>query len=229
MKKLSKRMKVIADSIDKGKIYIPEEAFDALKTSSKVKFKESIDVAIRLGIDPRKSDQNVRGASKLPNGTGKKVTVAVFTNNADVAIKAGADAAGLEELIEKAKKGDFNFDVVIATPEVMRFVGKIGQVLGPKGLMPNPKDGTVSANVEAAVKNAKSGQVRFRNDKAGVIHSSIGKTNFDTKHLLENLKTLFQDVIKLKPSGTKGEYIKKVTVSSTMGPGLIVDFATLKG
>ncbi|MBK2125563.1 50S ribosomal protein L1 [Fangia hongkongensis] len=230
MAKLSKRMQLLAEKVNKTEAYAATEAFDLLKELSKVKFKESIDVSVNLGVDPRKSDQVVRGASVLPNGTGKSVRVAVFTQgeNADKAQAAGADIVGMDDLAAEVKKGNMDFDVVIATPDAMRVVGQLGQILGPKGLMPNPKVGTVATDVEQAVKNAKAGQVRYRVDKAGIIHTTIGKADFESNALQQNLETLLVDLKKLKPANAKGVYIKKVTVSSTMGPGLMLDTATLE-
>lgn len=225
----SKRMKQLAEKIDRNQVYAIDEALSLLKDTSKVKFTESVDVSVNLGVDPRKSDQVVRGATVLPHGTGKSVRVAVFTQgeNADKAKAAGADIVGMEDLAEQVKKGEMNFDVVIASPDAMRVVGQLGQILGPKGLMPNPKVGTVAADVETAVKNAKAGQVQFRTDKAGIIHCTIGKMNFEPNALKENLLALLADLAKAKPSSSKGVYMKKVTVSSTMGPGLNVDQASL--
>jgi large subunit ribosomal protein L1 len=229
MAKVSKRKADYRKKIDKSKEYRAEEAFSLLKELSKVKFVEAIDVAVKLGIDPRKSDQNVRGSTVLPNGTGKTVRVAVFTQgaNADAAREAGADIVGMEDLAESVKKGEMNFDVVIASPDAMRVVGQLGQILGPRGLMPNPKVGTVAADVATAVKNAKAGQVRYRNDKGGIIHCTIGKTGFEVGALKENLETLLADLKKAKPSAAKGVYMRKVTVSSTMGPGLNIDQTSL--
>ncbi|MCI0654077.1 MAG: 50S ribosomal protein L1 [Methylococcaceae bacterium] len=229
MAKASKRKADYRKKVDKAKEYQADEAFLLLKELSKVKFAESIDVAVKLGIDPRKSDQNVRGSTVLPNGTGKSVRVAVFTQgaNADAARAAGADIVGMEDLAETVKKGELNFDVVIASPDAMRVVGQLGQILGPRGLMPNPKVGTVAADVGTAVKNAKAGQVRYRNDKGGIIHCTIGKTGFEAGALKENLETLLADLKKAKPSAAKGVYMRKVTVSSTMGPGLTIDQTSL--
>lgn len=229
MAKLTKRAKTIVEKVDADKRYAIDEALQTLKDLSKVKFDESIDVSVNLGIDPRKSDQVVRGATVLPKGTGKTVKVAVFTQgaNADAAKEAGADIVGFEDLADQVKKGDFDFDVVIATPDAMRVVGQLGQILGPRGLMPNPKVGTVTPNVADAVKNAKAGQVRYRADKAGIIHSTIGRVSFDVGALKENLDALMADLVKAKPASAKGVYMKKVTVSSTMGPGLAVDTSTL--
>ncbi|MCH8227533.1 MAG: 50S ribosomal protein L1, partial [Proteobacteria bacterium] len=206
-----------------------DEALEILKGASKVKFTESVDVAIRLGVDPRKSDQNVRGSTVLPNGTGKKVRVAVFAQgeNAQKAEAAGADIVGMDDLHDQIKEGDLNFDVVIATPDAMRVVGKLGQVLGPRGLMPNPKVGTVTTDVETAVKNAKAGQVRYRTDKAGIIHTTIGKADFEVDALKGNLHALMSDLVKLKPASAKGTYVEKVALSTTMGPGILVDKTTL--
>lgn len=225
----TKRTKAILESIDKSKVYTLEEAFELLKKLSKVKFIETVDASVNLGIDPRKSDQTVRGAVNLPHGTGKKVKVAVFTSGANeqAAKDAGADVVGMDDLAEEVKKGNFDFDVVIASPDAMRVVGKLGQILGPRGLMPNPKVGTVTKDVAAAVKNAKAGQVRYRNDKAGIVHGLIGKIDFDTKALVENLIALLGALKKAKPSSAKGTYIKKVTVSTTMGPGLSIDHSSI--
>jgi len=226
----SKRNNAIREQIETGKLYGVEDALELLKKFSTVKFKESVDVAIRLGVDPRKSDQNVRGATVLPNGTGKTVRVAVFTqgDNVEKALEAGADVVGMDDLHDQIKGGDLAFDVVIATPDAMRVVGKLGQVLGPRGLMPNPKVGTVSTDVVAAVKNAKAGQVRFRTDKGGIIHSTIGKVDFEVEALNANLEALLTDLIKLKPASAKGQYLKKVAVSTTMGPGIVVDHMAIK-
>jgi large subunit ribosomal protein L1 len=225
----SKRMKAAAEKIDRTRQYTLEEALGLVKEFAKVKFKESIDVSVNLGVDPRKSDQVVRGSTVLPNGTGKTVRVAVFAQgpNADAAEEAGADAVGFEDLAERIKGGDLGFDVVIATPDAMRIVGPLGRVLGPRGLMPNPKVGTVTADVATAVQNAKSGQVRYRTDKAGIIHCPIGNVEFEVQALSENLHALLTDLVKAKPASAKGVYMKKVTVSSTMGPGLAVDQSSL--
>jgi large subunit ribosomal protein L1 len=222
-------MKAIREKVEPGKAYAIDEALDILKNSSKLKFTESVDVAIRLGVDPRKSDQNVRGSTVLPNGTGKSVRVAVFaqSDNAEKAKEAGADVVGMDDLHDQIKGGDLAFDVVIATPDAMRVVGKLGQVLGPRGLMPNPKVGTVSTDVTTAVKNAKAGQVRYRTDKAGIIHSTIGKADFEIDALKGNLHALITDLTKLKPASSKGTFVQKIAVSTTMGPGIIVDKATL--
>jgi len=229
MAKKSKRLAALAEKVQRNKQYDAEEAFALLKELSTVKFSESVDVSVNLGVDPRKSDQVVRGSTLLPNGTGKTVRVAVFTQgaNADAAAAAGADTVGFEDLAEQVKAGNLDFDVVIATPDAMRIVGQLGQILGPRGLMPNPKVGTVTTDVATAVKNAKAGQVRYRTDKAGIIHAPIGKVGFDPSALKQNLEALIADLKKMKPSTSKGVYVQKVTVSSTMGPGLAVDQATL--
>jgi len=229
MAKLSKRQKAIAEKVDPDQLYAVTEAFDLLKDLPRAKFTESVDVSINLGVDARKSDQAVRGSTVLPNGTGKTVRVAVFTQgeNAEKAKAAGADVVGMEDLAEEVKKGNMDFDVVIASPDAMRVVGQLGQVLGPRGLMPNPKVGTVSADVATAVTNAKGGQVRYRTDKAGIIHCRIGTVDFDTKALQENLDALIADLVKMKPSSAKGVYLQKIAVSSTMGAGVSVDTATV--
>ncbi|MCU7803046.1 MAG: 50S ribosomal protein L1 [Candidatus Thiodiazotropha sp. (ex Lucinoma annulata)] len=229
MAKLTKRAKAIREKLEAGKSYPADEAFSLLKELSAVKFSESIDVSVNLGVDAKKSDQVVRGASVLPHGTGKSVRVAVFAQgaNADAAKAAGADVVGFEDLAEEIKGGKMDFDVVIASPDAMRVVGKLGQILGPRGLMPNPKVGTVTPNVVEAVGNAKAGQVRYRTDKAGIIHCSIGKVDFEPQKLKENLEHLLRALVKAKPSSAKGVYLGKVTVSSTMGPGLTLDQATL--
>ena len=229
MAKLSKRAKVIREKVDPNKAYSLEEAVALLSELSTVKFKESLDVAINLGVDPRKSDQVVRGATVMPNGTGKDVRVAVFTQgaNADAAKEAGADIVGMDELAEQVKKGQMDFDVVIASPDAMRVVGQLGQILGPRGLMPNPKVGTVTPDVATAVKNAKAGQVRFRTDKNGIIHTTLGKVDFDAASVQGNLEALVADLKKLKPSSSKGIYFKKITLSTTMGPGLTIDHSAL--
>ncbi len=229
MAKLTKRRKSIAEKIEKGRSYPIDEAFKLVKDCATVKFSESIDVSVNLGIDPRKSDQVVRGSTVLPNGTGKTIRVAVFTqgDKADAAKEAGADIVGMDDLADQVRKGDLNFDVVIASPDAMSVVGKLGQILGPRGLMPNPKVGTVTPDVAAAVKNAKAGQVRYRVDKAGIIHCSIGKVGFEVPALKENLIALLNDLEKAKPAAAKGVYMKKVTVSSTMGPGLQIDKASI--
>lgn len=225
MARLTKRQKEIRAKVEPGKIYVAEEAFTLLSAISKVKFVEAVDVSVNLGVDPRKSDQAVRGATVLPHGTGKSVRVAVFAqgDNAEAAKNAGADIVGMEDLAAQVKAGELNFDVVIASPDAMRVVGQLGQILGPRGLMPNPKTGTVTPDVATAVKNAKAGQVRYRTDKKGIIHCTIGKVNFQPQALRENLEALLSDLKKAKPSTSKGVYVKKVTVSSTMGPGLCID------
>ena len=224
----TKRMKECYNDLDTDKIYQDIEAIKILKDKSSVKFVESLDVSINLGIDAKKSDQNIRGSLVLPNGTGKSVKVAVFCEGDDAkkATEAGADTVGMEDLVDSAKKGDFDYDVVIATPETMKIVSPLGQILGPKGLMPNPKVGTVSKDVEKAVKNAKSGQVQYRTDKAGIVHCSIGKVEFTEEMLAENLRALITEVVKAKPSSAKGKYLKKISLSSSMGPSLLVDQAT---
>jgi large subunit ribosomal protein L1 len=229
MAKLSKKAKIIKGKIDKTKQYSITEAVQLLKELGTAKFNEAIDVSVNLGVDPRKSDQNVRGATVLPNGTGKTVRVAVFTQgpNADAAREAGADIVGMDDLGELVKKGEMNFDVVIASPDAMRVVGQLGQILGPRGLMPNPKVGTVTADVATAVKNAKSGQVRYRTDKSGIIHCTLGKVAFDAAAIQGNLEALLADLRKLKPTAAKGIYIKKITLSSTMGPGLWLDQSSI--
>ena len=229
MAKLSKRLKAIREKIEPGKPYPLDEALALLKEIPSAKFVEAVDVSVNLGVDPRKSDQVVRGASVLPNGTGKSVRVAVFAQgaNAEAANNAGADIVGFEDLAEQVKAGNLDFDVAIATPDAMRVVGQLGQILGPRGLMPNPKVGTVTTDVETAVKNAKAGQVRYRTDKAGIIHCTIGKVNFEPTALRENLQHLLTDLQKAKPSSAKGVYMKKVTVSTTMGPGITVDQSSL--
>jgi large subunit ribosomal protein L1 len=225
----TKRIKAIRERIEPGKVYPTDEAFSLLKELSSVKFAEAVDVAINLGVDPRKSDQVVRGSTVLPNGTGKTVRVAVFAQgaNADAATEAGADIVGMEDLAEKIKGGFMEFDVVVASPDAMRVVGALGQILGPRGLMPNPKVGTVTPDVAGAVKNAKAGQVRYRTDKAGIIHCSIGRVGFEPTALEENLRALIADLVKAKPSAAKGIYLQRVTVSTTMGPGLQVDHSAL--
>lgn len=228
MAKLSKRAKVAAEKVG-NELQPIETALALVKELASAKFKESVDVAVNLGVDPKKSDQNVRGSTLLPNGTGKTVRVAVFAQgeNAEKAKAAGADIVGFEDLAETIKGGEMDFDVVIATPDAMRVVGQLGKVLGPRGLMPNPKVGTVTPDVEGAVKNAKSGQVSYRTDKAGIIHCSIGQADFEVNALQENLAALLEDLRKAKPSSAKGVYLKKLTVSSTMGPGVIVEMSTV--
>lgn len=229
MPKLTKKAQFIKEKLVIGKQYAIDEAFDLLKECATKKFIESVDVSINLGIDPRKSDQNVRGASSLPNGTGKDVRVAVITQgeNIEKAKAAGADKVGFEDLADEIKAGNIEFDVLIATPDAMRLVGQLGQILGPKGLMPNPKVGTVTPDVAAAVKNVKAGQVQFRADKAGIVHCAIGKVKFSNEALKQNLETLIGDLKKSKPSTSKGTYLKKVTVSTTMGPGVVIDQSSL--
>ena len=230
MAKITKRFKAIQNKVQLGKFYAIDEALKIVQETAKTKFVESVDVSVRLGIDAKKSDQGVRGSTVLPNGTGKTVRVAVFAQageKADAAIAAGADAVGMDDLAEKMQAGDLNYGVVIATPDAMRVVGKLGQLLGPRGLMPNPKVGTVTADVANAVKNAKGGQVRYRNDKGGIIHCSIGKVNFEATALKENLQALLSDLIKSKPASSKGVFVQKISISSTMGLGVPVDNSTL--
>jgi large subunit ribosomal protein L1 len=229
MAKLSKRTRLVREKVDVLKEYEISEAIDLLKELATAKFRESVDVAVNLGIDARKSDQNVRGATVLPNGTGRDVRVAVFTQgaNAEKAKEAGADIVGMEDLAELVKKGEMNFDVVIASPDAMRVVGQLGQILGPRGLMPNPKVGTVTPDVAGAVKNAKSGQIRYRNDKNGIIHTTIGKADFENAQLQENLEALLEALKKAKPANAKGAFIKKISLSTTMGAGLAVNQSSL--
>lgn len=229
MAKLTKRQRAIQEHLEPGKSYPLDEALELVKKLATAKFPESVDVAVNLGVDPRKSDQVVRGATVLPRGTGKRVRVAVFAQgaNADVAREAGADIVGMEDLADRVKAGELDFDVVIATPDAMRVVGQLGPVLGPRGLMPNPKVGTVTADVAIAVQNAKGGQVRYRTDRAGIIHCSIGKADFAVEDLRENLNALLADLQKAKPSAAKGIYLQGVTVSSTMGPGVTVEQSTI--
>lgn len=229
MAKLTKRQKAIREKVEAGKLYAVNDAVALLKELSVVKFGETVDVAVNLGVDARKSDQQVRGATTLPNGTGKDVRVAVFTsgNNAEAAKAAGADFVGMEDLAEQIKGGMMDFDVVVASPDAMRVVGQLGQVLGPRGLMPNPKTGTVTPDVVTAVKNAKAGQVRYRTDKNGIIHGAIGKLTFDASALKENLEALLVDLKRAKPSTAKGQYLRKITLSTTMGPGLALDPSSL--
>ena len=225
MAKISKRLQTLRASVDNNKLYAIDEAISAVKVAATAKFDESIDVAINLGVDPRKSDQVVRGAVVLPKGTGKTTRVAVFTQgaNADAAREAGADIVGMEELADEVKKGNLDFDVVIASPDAMRIVGQLGTILGPRGLMPNPKVGTVTPNVAEAVKNAKAGQVQYRTDKAGIIHATIGRASFAEADLRENFNALLDALVKAKPAASKGQYVKKIAVSSTMGLGVRVD------
>ncbi len=229
MARLSKRAKVIGEKLEAGKLYPVIDAFQLLKECSTVKFDESVEVAINLGVDPRKSDQAVRGSTVLPKGTGKTVKVAVIAQaeQADAAKAAGADAVGFDDLVERMQGGELDFDVIIATPDAMPAVSKLGKVLGPRGLMPNPKVGTVTKDVKQAVENAKAGQVRYRTDKNGIIHCAIGKVSFEADALKENLENLLQALIKAKPSATKGVYMKKIALSTTMGPGVVVDQSTL--
>lgn len=224
-----KRVKAWKEKLPPGKTYAIDEALKLVKEFAKAKFNESVDVAINLGVDASKSDQQVRGSTVMPHGTGKTVRVAVFTQgkNADAARTAGADIVGFEDLAEKVKAGQIDFDVVIASPDAMRVVGQLGQILGPRGLMPNPKVGTVTPDVAGAVKNAKSGQVRFRTDKAGIVHAQIGRASFEPQALKDNLLALLADLNKIKPASAKGVYLKKMTVSSTMGPGIAVDQSSL--
>jgi large subunit ribosomal protein L1 len=230
MAKLNKRQQQVSKLVKPGQTYAVDKALEVLKSCPPVKFTESVDVSISLGIDPRISDQAVRGASVLPHGTGRSVRVAVFAQgqHADNAKAAGADKVGFEDLAESIKAGNIDFDVLIATPDAMRLVGQLGQVLGPRGLMPNPKVGTVTADVAGAVKNAKGGQVRYRSEKGGIVHTTIGKINFDGAALKDNLKTLLADLKKLRPASAKGVFLKKITLSTTMGPGLAIDQATLE-
>ncbi|MCG9584351.1 50S ribosomal protein L1 [Vibrio tubiashii] len=229
MAKLTKRMRVIREKVDVTKEYEINEAVTLLQELATAKFVESVDVAVNLGIDARKSDQNVRGATVLPHGTGREIRVAVFTQgaNAEAAKEAGADIVGMEDLAEQVKKGEMNFDVVVASPDAMRVVGQLGTILGPRGLMPNPKVGTVTPNVAEAVKNAKAGQVRYRNDKNGIIHTTIGKANFSAEQIKENLEALLVALKKAKPSSAKGTFLQKVSISTTMGAGVAVDQASL--
>ena len=225
----TKRRRAIREKVEAGKLYGIDEALEILKDLSKLKFTESVDVAVRLGVDPRKSDQVVRGAIVLPHGTGKNVRVAVFAQgeNAEKAEAAGADIVGMDDLAETIKGGTIDFDVCIATPDAMRVVGRLGTVLGPRGLMPNPKVGTVTTDVEQAVKNAKAGQVQFRTDKGGIVHTTIGKADFETDALKGNLVALIQELVKSKPAASKGQYLRKIALSTTMGPGITIDNATL--
>lgn len=230
--KITKRFKIIRTKIDKNRIYDIGEAITLLKESPKAKFIESVDVSIRLGVDPRKSDQIVRGATVLPNGLGRSVRVAVFAEEgsdaANDAKKAGADIVGFEDLLQSIKEGKLDFDVLIATPSAMKVVGQLGQILGPRGLMPNPKLGTVTQDTAAAVKNYKMGQVQYRTEKAGIVHCSIGRIDFEAKALIENLESLINDLKKMKPETAKGTYIKKMVISTTMGPGLVINLSSLK-
>jgi len=231
MAKMTRRRRAIMDKIDPEKIYPVDEAVSLLAECAGAKFKESFDVAVNLGVDPRKSDQAVRGATTLPHGTGKDVRVAVFAQGeaADKASAAGADIVGFDDLAESIKGGNLDFDVVIATPDAMRIVGQLGKVLGPRGLMPNPKTGTVTPDVETAVKNAKAGQVQYRADRGGIVHGSVGQVGFEATKIKENIAALISDLRKAKPASAKGVYLKKVTLSTTMGPGITVDQASLEG
>lgn len=229
MSKISKKQKQILEKITPNHLYSASEAISLLKQFASTKFRESLDISVNLGVDPRKSDQVVRSSTNLPKGTGKVVRVAVFAqgDNATKAKDAGADIVGFEDLADKIKAGSMDFDVVIATPDAMRIVGQLGQILGPRGLMPNPKVGTVTTNVEAAVKDAKSGQVRYRTDKNGIIHCSVGKADFAAEDVIENIVALIGDLKKAKPSASKGQYLKKISLSTTMGPGLAIDISSL--
>ena len=230
MAKLTKKQKLIAEKFDSEKFYALPDALEILSSVSSSKFKEALDVSVNLGVDPRKSEQVVRGATTLPHGTGKEVRVAVFAQgeNAEKAQQAGADVVGFEDLGEEIKGGKIDFDVLIATPDAMRIIGQLGKVLGPRGLMPNPKTGTVTTDVEVAVKNSKSGQVQFRTDKAGLIHGRVGQLGFTTEQIKENIQALLVDLKKAKPAAAKGVYLKKLTLSSTMGPGVNIDQASLE-
>lgn len=229
MQKLSKRTRAIKELVTPGKLYSSRDAFEIIKKIPKAKFRESVDLSVNLGVDPRKSDQAVRGSILLPNGTGRTVRIAVITSSghAEAAKKAGADLVGLEDIAEQIKAGNIDFDVLLATPDAMRVVGQLGQILGPRGLMPNPKDGTVTADIANAVKNAKMGQVRYRTDKGGVVHCTIGKVDFEPAALAENLQAVLGALKKAKPSTSKGNYFKKITISTTMGPGLPLDISDL--
>jgi len=230
MTKLTRRMKIIAEKVDRQKAYPIDEAVGLLTELSKAKFKESFDVSVNLGVDPRKSDQVVRGATTLPHGTGKDVRVAVIAQGdaADQAAAAGADVVGFEDLADSIKGGKLDFDVLIATPDSMRIVGQLGKILGPRGLMPNPKTGTVTPDVATAVRNAKAGQVQYRADRGGIVHGSVGQIGFSTVQVKENLQALINDLKKAKPASAKGVYLKKITLSTTMGPGLSIDQASLE-
>lgn len=229
MSKITKKQKKVLEVVKPGHLYTASEAINMLKQFASAKFRESVDISVNLGVDPRKSDQVVRSSTNLPKGTGKVVRVAVFAqgDNATKAKEAGADIVGFEDLAEKIKAGSMDFDVVIATPDAMRIVGQLGQILGPRGLMPNPKVGTVTTNVEAAVKDAKSGQVRYRTDKNGIIHCTVGKIDFAVDDVIENIVALINDLKKSKPSASKGQYLKKISLSTTMGPGLAIDISSL--
>lgn len=229
MAKLGKKMRSVNEKVDRTKVYPIEEAVALLNDLAKTGFAESIDVAVNLAVDPRKSEQAVRGATTLPHGSGKEVRVAVFAqgDNADKARAAGADVVGLDDLAERVNGGELDFDVVIATPDAMRVVGALGRVLGPRGLMPNPKTGTVTSDVETAVKNAKSGQVQFRADRGGIVHGRVGTVGFEPLHVKENLEALIQDLRRARPASSKGHYLKRITLSTTMGPGLRIDEGSL--
>ncbi|UTH75427.1 50S ribosomal protein L1 [Chromobacterium sp. IIBBL 290-4] len=229
MAKISKRLQTLKATVDRNKLYAVEEAIALVKTAATAKFDESIDIAVNLGVDPRKSDQVVRGSVVLPRGTGKSVRVAVFAQgaNAEAAKAAGAEVVGFDDLAEQVKAGNLDFDIVIASPDAMRVVGQLGQILGPRGLMPNPKVGTVTPNVAEAVKNAKAGQVQYRTDKAGIVHATIGRASFEVEALRENFSALVDALVKAKPAASKGVYLKKIAVSSTMGIGARVDTATV--
>jgi len=230
MARMTRRQKTIAEKVDREKVYGIDEAVGLLNELARAKFSESFDVSINLGVDPRKSDQVVRGATTLPHGTGKTVRIAVMAqgDNADKATAAGADLVGFEDLAERIKGGELDFDILIATPDAMRLVGQLGKILGPRGLMPNPKTGTVTPDVETAVRNAKAGQVQFRTDKAGIIHGRVGQVGFESAKVKENLRALLEDLRKAKPASAKGVYLKKITLSTTMGPGLSIDQASLE-
>ena len=230
MAKMTRRRKIIEEKVDYERAYPIGEAVVLLNEISGSKFNESLDISVNLGIDPKKSDQTVRGATSLPHGSGKEIRVAVFAEgaNADKAQEAGADIVGFEDLAEEIKKGELDFDVLIATPDSMRLVGQLGKVLGPRGLMPNPKTGTVTADVATAVSNAKSGQIQFRADRGGIVHGSVGKLGFDPLQIKENIEALISDLRKAKPASAKGVFLKKITLSSTMGPGLIIDEASIE-
>lgn len=230
MAKMTRRRKIIEEKVDYERAYPIGEAVALLNEISGSKFNESLDISVNLGIDPKKSDQTVRGATSLPHGSGKEIRVAVFAQgaNADEAQEAGADIVGFEDLAEEIKKGELDFDVLIATPDSMRLVGQLGKVLGPRGLMPNPKTGTVTADVATAVSNAKSGQIQFRADRGGIVHGSVGKLGFDPLQIKENIEALISDLRKAKPASAKGVFLKKITLSSTMGPGLIIDEASIE-
>ena len=230
MAKLSKRMRLIREKVDRKRAYPIAEAMQLLGEMANTKFKESVDVSVNLGVDPRQSDQVVRGATTLPHGTGKETRVAVFAqgDNAEKAKQAGADLVGLEDLADQVKGGELNFDVAIAAPDAMRVVGQLGRILGPRGLMPNPRTGTVTADVESAVKNAKAGQVQFRTDRGGIIHGCVGKVDFNAQQIKENVEALLLDLQKAKPGSAKGQYVRRVTLSTTMGPGIAIDQASLE-